>query len=73
MTANRYIPKSPLIEIFQQLITDIRSISKEDCQRAVTVIDRNFQNHRFRVGYSMKQLVPEKSNREKLFDGGLKK
>jgi hypothetical protein len=73
MRASKQILNNPLIEALQQLIADIQSIAEGECRQDFTDIDQNFKNHRVRIRYSVKELIPENCNQKKLFNGGLKR
>ena len=73
MIASKEIQQSPLIEVFRHLIADIRAVSVGDCQQAVADINQDFQNQHVQIRYSVRRLIPETCNTEKLFDGGLKR
>jgi hypothetical protein len=73
MTTSKQIQNNPLIEALRQLITDIQSISEGECRQVFTDIDQNFNNHRVRIRYSVKELFAENGNEKKLLNGGLKR
>jgi hypothetical protein len=73
MIANKPIQNNPLIETFRHLIADIRAISAGECQQAVADIDQNCENQQVRIRYSVRRLIPENRETEKLLDGGWKR
>jgi hypothetical protein len=73
MIASKEIQKNPLIEVFRHLIADIQAISEGECQQAIADIDQNCQNQRVQIRYSVRRLIPENNDLERLVDGGLKR
>ncbi|HBE80147.1 MAG TPA: hypothetical protein DDW65_20550 [Firmicutes bacterium] len=73
MRASNQIQNNPWIEALRQLITDIQSIAEGESRQVFTDMDQNFKNHRVRIRYSVKELIPENCNQKKLFNGGSKR
>lgn len=69
--ANKPILKKTLIQTFHQLVADIRRISEGTSRQTLTDIDQKLPNHRVRICYSVRQLVPENVDPARPYDGGL--
>lgn len=64
---------NPAPDIFQQLFNDIRLILHEECQLAAADIEKHTPGGIIRVGYAVKQLVPDHGDTENYYDGGWKR
>jgi hypothetical protein len=72
MVASKPVLKKTLIQTFHQLIADIRRISEGTSRQTLTDIDQKLPNHRVRICYSARPLVPENGDPAGPYDGGLK-
>jgi hypothetical protein len=69
MAPSQKIPKTPLNNFLRQLAEDIQAVAEGDCQLAVTDSENHCKNYQVRIGYSVKQLFPERGDMT-VFDGG---